>query len=184
MCGEPTGGVVPGYGAPIENLDCGDDAEDSGKKAINYRTEPLWKRMQFAPGTLLANTDDFSNWNNVLSNSKVGGDPKTPVFTVTPAKAIRFRVLQPGGHSRNIIFDLHGHVWDREPYILNSTRIGRNGFSMWEGARMGIGATNHFDAVIRNGAGGRFAVLGDYLFRDHGSFGLAEGLWGILRVTP
>ncbi len=30
LCGEPTGGVVPGYGAPIENLDCSDDAEDSG----------------------------------------------------------------------------------------------------------------------------------------------------------
>jgi len=25
-------------------------------------------------------------------------------------------------------------------------------------------------------------VAGDYLFRDHGSFGNASGVWGIMRV--
>ena len=75
-----------------------------------------------------------------------------------------------------------GHIWDREPYILSSTRIGRNGFSMWEGMHMGIGPTNHFDAVIRNAAGGRFSIIGDYLFRNHASFDFDGGMWGILRV--
>lgn len=48
---------------------------------------------------------------------------------------------------------------------------------------MGIGPTFHFDAVIRNGAGGRFSVLGDYLFRNHAAFDFDGGMWGILRVT-
>ncbi|HEX6902848.1 MAG TPA: copper oxidase [Thermoanaerobaculia bacterium] len=182
LCGNPTGGVVPGYGAPIENLDCGDDAEDSGAKALNYRSEPLWKRMQYGPGRRLPTTDDFTTWYNVLSNSKVGGDPQTPVFSVSRGTPIRFRLLQSGGHSRNIVFDLHGHIWDKEPYIENSTRIGTNGFSMWEGARMGIGPTNHFDAVIRNGAGGKFSIIGDYLFRNHVATDFDGGIWGLLRV--
>lgn len=182
VCGNPTGGVVPGFGAPIENVDCADDAEDSGAKGLNYRSEPLWKRMQFPPGTRIVTTDDRRDWFDVFANVKVGGDPETPVFTVERGDPIRFRLLQPGGHPRNIVFDLHGHVWDKEPYIQNSTRIGRNTFSMWEGARFGMGPANHFDAVVRNVAGSKFWITGDYLFRDHASGGTGGGIWGILRV--
>jgi hypothetical protein len=66
--------------------------------------------------------------------------------------------------------------------VASSTRLGRNGFSFWEGAHMGFGPSNHFDALIRNGAGGRFSILGDFLFRDQVSTGLDDGLWGLLRV--
>ncbi len=182
VCEQPTGGVVPGFGAPIENIDCADDAEDSGAKGVNYRSEPLWKRMQFPPGTRIVKTDDEPGWFDVLANVKVGENPQTPVFTVERGDPIRFRLLQPGGHARNIVFDLHGHIWDKEPYILDSTRIGRNSLSMWEGARMGMGPTNHFDAVMRNAAGGKFSIFGDYLFRDHSAVGFSAGIWGILRV--
>jgi hypothetical protein len=182
VCGNPTGGVVPGFGAPIENVECSDDAEDSGAKGLNYRAEPLWKRMRFPPGTPDTVTDERPDWFDVLANVKVGEDPQTPVFRIGRGAPIRFRLLQPGGHSRNIVFDLHGHVWDKEPYLKSSTLIGRNSFSMWEGARFGIGPTNHFDAVMRNAAGGRFSIAGDYLFRDHSAVGFNGGIWGILRV--
>ena len=122
----------------------------------------------------------------VLSNTKVAGsaDPQTPVYSIQRNMPVRFRVLMPGGHSRNIVFALHGHEWDKEPYVLNSTRIGRNNFSFWEGARTGHGPNNHFDAYLRFGAGGKFGVLGDFLFRDQVGIGLDNGLWGILRVVP
>lgn len=177
---ESIGGV--NVGAPVKNLAEMEDPEDTGQKAINYRTEPLWKRMQHAPETPLNQTDDFPDWFDVLANVKVGEDPQTPVFTATRGQQTRFRLLQPGGHARNIVFAVHGHVWDKEPYILNSTRIGRNTFSFWEGARMGHGPTNHFDVLFRNGAGGKFGIAGDYLFRDQAHPGLDHGLWGILRV--
>jgi hypothetical protein len=186
-CDVPTGGVVAGFGAPVENLGCLGDPEDTGQKALNYRTDPLWKRMQIPPGTPFEETRDRNDWWNVVSNTKVGTlftDPETPVFQVTPGREIRFRILQPGGHQRNHVFALHGHVWDKEPYVQSSTKIGRNGFSFWEGARMGHGPSNHFDALIRHGAGGKFSVIGDFLFRDQVSIGFDNGLWGILRVTP
>jgi hypothetical protein len=177
----PNDPVSP-YGYPVENLACLEDPEDTGQKAINYRTEPLWKRMQHAPGTPFEETRDFADWYDVLSNGKVGGDPETPVFKAEAGDAVRFRVLQPGGHARNIVFALHGHAWDREPYVDDSTRIGHNIFSFWEGARMGHGPSNHFDAVLQNGAGGKFSIVGDYLFRDQVGIGLDNGLWGLLRV--
>ena len=145
-------------------------------------TEPLWKRMQHAPGTSFEDTGDFTDWWDVLSNSKVGGETQTPLYTAAPGQLIRFRLLMPGGHSRNVVFSLAGHVWDKEPYVQNSTRLGRNTFSFVEGARMGHGPSNHFDILLRNGAGGKFSITGDYLFRDQASPGIDHGLWGILRV--
>jgi hypothetical protein len=177
---EPTPGS--GQGWPVENLGCVEDSEDSGQKAVNYRTEPLWKRMQHAPDEPFSLTDDFQDWWDVLSNTKVGGEPVTPIFPAIPGQKVRFRLLMPGGHSRNIVFALHGHEWAREPYINNSTRLGSNAFSFWEGARMGHGPTNHFDILLRNGAGGAFAIPGDYLFRDQVGTGLDAGIWGLFRV--
>jgi hypothetical protein len=177
---EPT--PPTGKGWPVENLGCVEDSEDSGQKAINYRTEPLWKRMQHAPDEPFSLTDDFHDWWDVLSNTKVGGEPVTPIFQAAPGTKVRFRVLMPGGHSRNIVFALHGHEWAREPYINNSTRLGSNGFSFWEGARMGHGPTNHFDVLLRYGAGGAFVIPGDYLLRDQVGTGLDAGIWGLFRV--
>lgn len=167
----------------VPNLDDAEDPEDSGQKALNYRTEPFWKRMGFAPDTPLdvTRTLDFGH---VLSNSQVGGDPETPVFTAKAGTPVRFRVLHPGGHARNHVFQLHGHVWQEEPYTASSTVIGNNPLSEWKGSQAGHGPTNHFDAVLQNGAGGAFGVPGDYLFRDQASFQFGGGLWGIFRVVP
>jgi hypothetical protein len=35
-----------------------------------------------------------------------------------------------------------------------------------------------------NGAGGKFKIPGDYLFRTQQSFQFDGGLWGIFRVAP
>jgi hypothetical protein len=183
----------PKYGEVVRNLGAGDDAEDSGQKAINYRTEPLWKRMGHPAETPSEVTRDLTDWWNVLSNSKVGdpivplptakpGDPLTPVLQAKANYPTRIRVLQAGGHARNEVFVVHGHLWDKEPYVSGSARIGRNNFSFWDGARFGHGPTNHFDVVLRNGAGGKFHVVGDYLYRDGTGIGLDNGLWGLLRV--
>ncbi|MGB7620721.1 MAG: copper oxidase, partial [Terriglobia bacterium] len=157
-----------------------EDPEDSGHKAFNYRTEPMWKRMGFLPETQLTDTRTF-DFTNVLSNSQVGGDPVTPIFTATAGMQIRFHVLEPGGHPRNHVFQVHGHGWQEEPFINKSTDIGDNPLSEYLGSQMGIGPSDHHTFVISK-AGGKFGVRGDYLFRDQQSFMFDGGLWGILRV--
>ena len=83
-----------------------------------------------------------------------------------------------------MVFALDGHAWAREPYANNSDRIiPDNNVSQWVGAQEGIGPSSHFDFVVPQ-AGGPAQVPGDYLFRDNGSFGNYQGLWGILRVKP
>lgn len=171
------------FGIAVPNLAEAEDPEDSGQKAVNYRTEPLWKRMGFAPNTPLEKTREF-DFTNVLTNFQVGGDPVTPVFTASPGQEIRIRMLLPGGHPRNDSYILHGHIWESQPYIDASQTIGSNPFSNWVGSQAGIGPGTHFDFIPKGGAGGRFRIPGDYLYRTFQSFHFDGGVWGILRVGP
>jgi hypothetical protein len=171
-----------GNGDAVPNLAGSDDSEDTGQKAFNYRTEPLWKRMNYEPQTPLEQTR-ANDYTNVLSNTQVGGDPQTPIFTARAGQPVRLRLLMPAGHARNDVFQLHGHIWEDEPYMNNSTVIGSNPLSEWRGSQYGIGAGSHFDILLKNGAGGKFNVPGDYLYRGQQSFQFDGGLWGIFRVT-
>ncbi|HRI37576.1 MAG TPA: hypothetical protein PLO50_03365, partial [Nitrospira sp.] len=56
------------YGQPMPNLRHGDDSEDSGQKAFNYRTEPLWARLGASPADEPETMNQF-NWSNVLSST-------------------------------------------------------------------------------------------------------------------
>jgi manganese oxidase len=176
-------GDLTGDAAAVPNVAGEEDAEDSGQKALNYRSEPMWKRLGYEPDTPLEQTRAF-DYTNSLSNAQVNGDPVTPVFTAKAGTPVRFRVLNSNGHARNNVFQVHGHIWQQEPYINNSTQIGNNPVSEWKGAQYGQGASNHMDAVLQNGAGGARGVAGDYLFRTQSSFQFDNGLWGIFRVTP
>src|SRR5689334_15670359 len=173
-------------GSPVPNLggpDGAEDAEDSAQKAINYRTEPMWKRMNYAPETPFEDTRNF-DFTNVLTNAQVGGDPQTPVFTARAGQEVRFRILNSNGHMRNNIWNLHGHFWQDEPYTNNSKAIGSNPFSEFKGAQYGIGPSSHYEVIPVNGAGGARRVAGDYLYRTQESFQFDGGIWGIFRVTP
>ncbi len=173
-------------GTPVPNLggpDGAEDAEDSAQKAINYRTEPLWKRMGYAPETPFENTRNF-DFTNVLTNALVGGDPQTPVFTARAGQEVRFRILNANGHMRNNVFNLHGHFWQDEPFTNNSKSIGSNPLSEFKGAVYGIGPSSHYEVIPVNGAGGARRVAGDYLYRTQESFQFDGGIWGIFRVTP
>ena len=62
-----------------------------------------------------------------------------------------------------------------------SQAIGNNPIAINQGAQESITPLSHFTFRFPSAGGGN-GVVGDYLFRDEGSFGNASGLWGILRV--
>jgi len=160
-----------------------EDPEDSGHKAFNYRTEPMWKRFDYPPETPLETTRTFI-FTNAFSNVLTGVDPETPVFNAKAGLATRMRILNAGGHARNSVFALHGHIWRELPYVNGSRDIGANPNSEWTGSFMGIGPSSHFDVLLEHGAGSLFRIPGDYLYRNQQSFMLDGGMWGILRVHP
>jgi hypothetical protein len=199
---------------PVENIEgqgdfgVAEDAQDMGHQAINWDTEPLWFRFGMNP-TNGHGLEDLNNSGDAYSNSLAGGnDPETAVFTVQPGMPFRQHVLMPTGSGRGSTFDLHGHVWQRMPYIcpasndlgitgkcdvgnghtglvgtgeVGSRNLGNNLISFGQGGIDAWFPGAHYEVVIPS-AGGTNGVPGDYLFRDHMGLGNTQGLWGIIRV--
>jgi hypothetical protein len=203
-------------GTAIENIasegqGIPEDSHDAGQQAINYGSEPLWFRFGLGPDAPFGHAGTPNSLGNVAnaheaysndltSGGQAVGDPVTPVFTATAGDEFRMRLLMPFGVGRGSTFTLHGHNWQRDPYIcpassqdgilgkctvldVGSTVIGDNpiGFSL--GQQESLTPAGHFDIVVPS-AGGSFTVPGDYLYRDQASFGNLNGLWGIVRVEP
>ena len=153
-------------------------------RAINYGTEPIQYRFLQLP--------DKPGWQDnapalaprgqmrSVSNTLVLGDPETPVFTSSKGMPVRIRMVHPSGLAEQT-WTLHGHVWQEEPYVDGSTKIGTNPASQWFGARDAFGPNNQFDIVIAK-AGGEAEVTGDYLYRSFITTDFFAGLWGIFRV--
>ena len=149
-------------------------------RAINYRTEPFDHRFQ-------SPVWDFNQANlaplgiaRATSDTLVLADPATPVFVAAKGMPVRFRMVHPAGLAEQT-WVLDGHVWQEEPYVDGSTRIGVNPSSQWLGSRDGFGPNDQFDIVVA-AAGGTAGVTGDYLYRSFIGFDFQKGLWGIFRV--
>ena len=216
---------------PVENIlgegDFGiaEDAQDMGHMNINYGNEAMWFRFGRNPteaggnalcggagaGVCLGGVPS-GEAARAFSNTLVNSEPETAVFTVAAGTPFRMHALMPFSPGRGSTFDLHGHVFQRDPYICpGDADLGLPGkCDMGSGAGDGhagaagngsVGSQNLGDnpigfhlggieswfsgqhyEIVIPSAGGANAVTGDYLFRDHMGLGNAGGLWGILRV--
>jgi hypothetical protein len=161
----------------------------SNKSAINYRTEPTFYRYgnpNASSPTFAANNNNACAMSNQLVIKDQGSaistaDPKTPIFTANVGQAVRIRMMHPMGTGTSQVFTLHGHVWQRNPYVGNSTEIGDQVLSQWMGSRDNHGATDHYDLIVAK-AGGENAVEGDYLYTVFLPNQNNLGAWGIFRV--
>jgi len=171
-------------GTAIRNLGGEDDSEDSGHRAFNYRTEPIWGRLGLRPETD-PNVINGLQLADILS-SKVHGDPATPIFTAKVGTPYRFRVTEPSGHARQHAFALWGAEWPHNPWAQGSESrvIGPNSESFAIANQWGVSVQTNWNIVPFFGAGGKFGVPGDYLYLDQSSFAFTDGQWGLFRVTP
>jgi len=207
-------------GTPVEHINgegvgIPEDSQESTNMAINYGTEPMWFRFgilpqaPFGPATVAGSYAAVPNSHQAYSNTLLGtvtcdannnctGDPETPVFQANAGQEARIHITVPHGTTRGSTFALHGHVWQRDPYVcpgearngltgacnmtsVGSRAIGENPLGFAQGGQESWNAATHFDVRLPSAGGGN-AVAGDYLFRDGASFGNAAGVWGIMRV--
>ncbi len=138
----------------------------------------------------------------IISADQPVSEPYVPIMTVAKGQEMRIRALLPTGVGRASTIELHGHGWARDPYLAErvdrksfpiggrpidwgvaSKCIGQNPMAIHMGGQESISPMAHFDLVFPR-AGGKHAVAGDYLWRDHGGFGITSGLWALIRVTP
>ena len=138
-------------GEPVE-------AEDTGEKGYNYRSERFANRL----------AEDARIWK--VFSSRVHGDPATPIYRAYSGDRVIFRTMMPADKPRNVSLTIHGHLWREQPEDVVSREIPIQG---------GISIGNRFDMELKSGA----SCPGDYLYRS-GSFGwdVESGMWGIFRV--
>lgn len=217
---------------PPEDRLAPEDAHDAGQMAINYGSEPMWFRYGLDPsapfghGPSVSNTrsrgqgmgalkyayQGFSNRCCLKNSTQPStstfaplGEPYTPIFKVAPYAETRLRQMLPTGAGRGTTMVLHGHGWQRDPYLAQHTTPlapfgalhrpattpvqygtaskcqGKNALGMRLGAQDSLGPMAHFDWLLAS-AGGKHGIKGDHLMRDIGGFGVTSGLWGLMRV--
>ena len=185
-------------GQAMPNHRMADDAEDTGQKGFNYRTEPLWARNGIGTSGADFNelnqtlyTDSLSSYKNISPCPKNACSPETPVFAADKGQKVRFRIVHPGGHSRQHAVVLYGHNWEYQPWGFKSATMQDDDtpahlkdpdrhVSTRIGAFGGLGPSRHVNILTT--AGGYFCVPGDYLYRVQENFQFNGGMWGIFQV--
>ncbi len=134
------------------------DDEDTGEKGYNYRSERFANRLK--RNSLISK----------IFNSRIHGDPATPIFKAYPNERVLFRLVMPADKPRNTGFCIHGHTFRRLPDAAQPPTVSLLG---------AISVGNTFNLELTNGA----SLPGDYLYRS-GSFkwDVESGMWGIFRV--
>ena len=148
--------------------------------AFNYRTEPFNYRFPSYRANTTDTTAKFSDSLITGINPTTFPDPQTPVFSAAAGSPTRIRLLFGGGYNQLEVFDLHGHSWQEQPFVNDSTELGHNrlsqaygGYLMWP-----FQASN----LLLPQAGGRRGTTGDYLYSSFNDAG-NNGTWGIFRVS-
>ena len=119
---------------------------------------------------------DYANFLSAPTN--VNNAPQTPIFCAQAGQKVRFRVVQPGTDTDQMM-EIHGHSWEQEPYTEDGARIGHNPDSQQLGTQV-ISPNDKLDLVL-DSAGGAFAQPGDYLY--HAFMSQQLGTWGVMRVS-
>ncbi len=161
-----------------------EDSHDAGQKGINYGTEPAWFRFGLRASTPFGTLGTVTNPEDLYANALAGEPPATPVFRAPKGSQVWMRLLEPTGVGRGTTFSLHGHHWQRDPYlagIVPAQTIGINPLAFYLGGQESVTPYQHF-TIFLDKAGGEIGVTGDYLFRDQASFGNTDGIWGIFQV--
>ncbi|KSV59624.1 multicopper oxidase domain-containing protein [Acetivibrio ethanolgignens] len=134
------------------------DAEDTGEKGYNYRSERFANRLK--------QDDRISK----VFSSRVHKDPATPVFKAYSGERVIFRTMMPADKPRNVSFAVHGHVWREQPGDAYSREIPLQG---------AVSIGNTYNMELKDGA----SCPGDYLYRSGSlKWDVESGMWGIFRV--
>lgn len=134
------------------------DAEDTGEKGYNYRSERFANRLK------------HNKQISKIFSSKIHGDPATPVFKAYPGERVIFRTMMPADKPRNTGFCIHGHEWREQPDDPRSRIIPLQG---------AVSIGNTFNMELKDGA----SCPGDYLYRSGNlKWDVESGMWGIFRV--
>ncbi|HEX5494702.1 MAG TPA: hypothetical protein VFX70_09040 [Mycobacteriales bacterium] len=200
----PTG---DGLGAPGPMLDAGlptDTNKDAGgsesyrpgSRAINYRSEPFWRRMQEIGNIAHPNLPASLLDPMVKSKKSLGyatytfGDPATPMPQSYLGEPTKTRLMHPGSEQLHV-HHLHGggDRWPANPAAIDpgafATGLQKDNFGPQNTIQLDsqtIGPDESYNLEHSCGAGGCQQAAGDFLYHCHIAQHYIAGMWGFWRV--
>ncbi|TAL09237.1 MAG: hypothetical protein EPO02_10750 [Nitrospirae bacterium] len=136
----------------------------AGLTGVNYRSEPYKQREE--QGCKLG---------NIFSPCSAGQleDPQTPLILAHAGDPVRIHVIGAWSE-QNGMFGVEGHEWPIEPYMAGADMISVVEFA----------GSEVLDVFLRQGAGGPYRLVGDYIWSNQRLPYSQSGQWGYLRVLP
>ncbi|MBI3995863.1 MAG: hypothetical protein HY349_07795 [Nitrospirae bacterium] len=135
----------------------------AGLTGVNYRSEP-WSYREEAGCEL----------GNMFTPCLAGAsDPVTPTITAHAGDPVRIHVFG-AFNEQNQIFSLEGHEWPFKPNMPGADML----------SSLQFGGSEYLDVFLKEGAGGPFAIPGNYIWQNHRMPFAQAGQWGYLKVLP
>src|SRR5690349_6185418 len=167
-------------GDDLPQLDPITTAYRPGARAMNYRSEPFFDRLSFAP------TQEAQGY-----GSYTFGDPATPMPRSYQADPTKIRIIHAGSEMMHV-FHLHGGGirWRYNPqadhtYNYADTGLKKFPVQMSDSSRLdsqAFGPGEAYDLEIEGGAGGVQQGAGEFLFHCHIASHYVSGMWSFWRV--
>jgi hypothetical protein len=196
--GDPSG-LTPdpdGNGAPLPMVDDLNQAQAGafthayrpGSKAINYRSEPHYRRVQQL--TALGKTQEqLQAYESLAYGSYMFGDPATPMPRSYLGEPTKTRLVHPGFEQLHV-HHLHGggDRWRQNPDADDTDMDGglrkvpiQNARSIRVDSQT-VGPEESYSLEHECGAGGCQQAAGDFLYHCHIAHHYIAGMWGFWRV--
>ncbi len=172
--------VLRKNGTAVPFIDPRTDAYRPATRAMNYRSEPFFDRLNFAP---LQEAHAYGSY--------TFGDPATPMPRGYQADPTKFRILHAGTEMFHV-FHMHGGGirWRFNPvadpsYQYDDTGLNKHPVEMSDSERLdsqAFGPGESYNLEIEGGAGGVQQGAGDFLFHCHIAEHYVAGMWSFWRV--
>ncbi|HKT04459.1 MAG TPA: hypothetical protein VJT31_33505, partial [Rugosimonospora sp.] len=186
-----------GLGAPLPMLDeggidnCGTDTDSyrPGSRALNYRSEPFFRRQELLVQTQGADDTTLPASESLMYSSYTNGDPATPMPRSYVGEPTKTRLIDAGFEQLHV-HHLHGggDRWPQNPGAQTSNFAGGlektppNDAASINLDSQTIGPGETYNLEHECGAGGCQQAVGDFLYHCHIAQHYIAGMWGIWRV--
>jgi FtsP/CotA-like multicopper oxidase with cupredoxin domain len=186
-----------GLGAPLPMLDeggidnCGTDTDDyrPAGRALNYRSEPFFRRQELLVQQRGADDSTLPASESLMYSSYTNGDPATPMPRSYLGEPTKTRLIDAGFEQLHV-HHLHGggDRWPQNPAAQNSNfasglqKRPPNNTPSINLDSQSIGPVETYNLEHECGAGGCQQAVGDFLYHCHIAQHYIAGMFGIWRV--
>ncbi len=171
-------------GAPLPQAESLSGAYRPGARALNYRSEPFYRRLALLQQRT-GRVDDSLSY-----SSYAFGDPATPIMRTYLGDPVTQRVVHAGSETAHV-HHVHGGStrWRRQPG--EGPTGATSGLDKHPPLLPGpservdsqtLGPSETYDVEDECGAGGCQQSVGDFLFHCHIAHHYFAGMWGLWRV--